>query len=161
MFPGSSAPALTSAEKSRLVRLERTIDRAVEVVGKIAGEALATIRDERLYRITHTSFENYVLDRWGFSRATAYRMIDAATQPALGQADRERPAQRVSPRDKPSTDSGESEAEVVELRPRPITGMSTGMWAEVTAVDPGYVQLAIEPGISPPLGARVYITWED
>ena len=36
------------------------------------------IRDERLYRETHASFEAYLDDRWSLARARAYRLIDAA-----------------------------------------------------------------------------------
>lgn len=66
---------LDRTESARLVRLERTVDRAVEVVGKVAGEALATIHDKRLYRESHYTWDAYVADRWGFSAATANRMM--------------------------------------------------------------------------------------
>ena len=42
------------------------------------GTALLTIRDERLYRENHTTFESYCRARWDFTRAYAYRLIDAA-----------------------------------------------------------------------------------
>jgi len=43
------------------------------------GEALATIRDERLYRATHATFEDYCQTRWGMKRAHANRLITAST----------------------------------------------------------------------------------
>lgn len=94
---------LNGAEATRLTRLERILDRAVEVAGKIAGEALSTIRDERLYRVTHSTFEAYVLDRWGFSRFTAYRMIAAAAEPE--------PKPEREPKPKPPTLPPEEEPE--------------------------------------------------
>jgi hypothetical protein len=41
------------------------------------GEALTTIRDRRLYRADYTTFEAYVVGRFGMSRRHAYRCIDA------------------------------------------------------------------------------------
>ena len=42
-----------------------------------AGKALQVIRDARLYRDTHPTFEDYLRARWDMSRAQAYRLIDA------------------------------------------------------------------------------------
>lgn len=42
------------------------------------GEALLRIRDERLYRETHGSFEEYCRERWGMARKRAYDFIAAA-----------------------------------------------------------------------------------
>ena len=36
------------------------------------------LRDRRLYRSTHKTFEEYCLDRFGMKRAHSYRLIDAA-----------------------------------------------------------------------------------
>lgn len=54
-------------------RIERNLQGFYEV-----GKALAEIRDGRLYREEFESFETYVKERWGWERAHAYRMIDAA-----------------------------------------------------------------------------------
>ena len=43
-----------------------------------AGAALATIRDTRLYRATHATFEDYCRARRGIARQTAYQLISAA-----------------------------------------------------------------------------------
>lgn len=43
-----------------------------------AGDALRAIRDGRLYKETHKSFEAYCRDRWGWSRVRAHQMIEAA-----------------------------------------------------------------------------------
>jgi hypothetical protein len=53
--------------------IERGINTFIEV-----GEALLHIRDERLYRATHTTFEEYCRERWNMSRPRAYQLIDAA-----------------------------------------------------------------------------------
>ena len=42
------------------------------------GCALAKIRDSRLYRETHETFESYCRDRWDMGKAYAYRLIDSA-----------------------------------------------------------------------------------
>jgi len=47
------------------------------------GSALLTIRDCRLYRTTHLTFENYCRERWGISRSYAWRVIGAAERVKL------------------------------------------------------------------------------
>lgn len=42
----------------------------------VAGKALEVINRGRLYRETHATFEDYVMEMWGFKRAHAYRMIE-------------------------------------------------------------------------------------
>lgn len=42
------------------------------------GRALSVIRDSRLYRATHDTFEDYCRERWGWSRQHATRQIQAA-----------------------------------------------------------------------------------
>ncbi len=37
------------------------------------------IRDKRLYRQTHSTFEAYCRERWGWSRQRAYQQIEAAS----------------------------------------------------------------------------------
>lgn len=155
---------LTHAEATRLARLERTVDRAVAVVGRIAGEALATIRDERLYRLTHATFEAYCAERWGFSRATAYRMIDAAGASA-DRADHDAGDHQVdddeggnvSPRDKPSSDGADF---ADPDRRAPMAGEKARAWATVVDAGGGEVRVALdEVGLAPPAGRRVMLTW--
>ena len=65
---------LTEDEEKERHRLEVKVERAfVE-----AGTALRQLRDGRLYKSTHKTFEEYCRDRFGFSRAHPYRLIDAA-----------------------------------------------------------------------------------
>jgi hypothetical protein len=67
--------------------LEKQIKAGLE--GMIsAGTALAEIRDRRLYKQTHHSFDAYCLDRWGFTRHRADQLIGAAsTVGAMVQAE--------------------------------------------------------------------------
>jgi hypothetical protein len=43
-----------------------------------SGSALDRIREGRLYRATHPTFEDYCRTEWGISRVHAHRLIDAA-----------------------------------------------------------------------------------
>jgi hypothetical protein len=68
---------LTTQEKRLRNQLEKEIARDMPGVFRI-GEALRRIRDERLYRNTHATFEVYTRERWGISRSDADRQIAAA-----------------------------------------------------------------------------------
>lgn len=57
--------------------LERTIGKT-QGSFIACGNALAEIRDSKLYRSTHKTFEAYCSDVWGWSRQRAYQLIDAA-----------------------------------------------------------------------------------
>ena len=65
---------LTQEEQSDRLHLERKVERAVFE----AGKALAQLRDRRLYRSTHSTFEEYCLDRFGYNRSRSYQLVDAA-----------------------------------------------------------------------------------
>jgi hypothetical protein len=47
------------------------------------GSALLTIRKQRLYRASHSTFESYCADRWGISRSYAWRVLGAAERVRL------------------------------------------------------------------------------
>lgn len=68
---------LTSVEVSSLSKHERTIERGMATFVEV-GTALAAIRDAKLYRDSHKTFEAYCKDRWGWDRQRAYQMISAA-----------------------------------------------------------------------------------
>lgn len=74
--PYDSAP-LTEAETADLSHLEGVIEQGLQTF-YMTGAALATIRDTRLYRLTHGTFEDYCEDRWNLKRRAAYRLIEAA-----------------------------------------------------------------------------------
>ena len=42
------------------------------------GTALPQIRDQRLYRQSHTNFDNYCAERWQYGRGYADRLIGTA-----------------------------------------------------------------------------------
>ncbi len=65
---------LSPEEEADRQRLELKVERAFYQSGK----ALVELRDRRLYRNSHKTFEEYCQDRFGFGRAHSYRLIDAA-----------------------------------------------------------------------------------
>lgn len=69
---------ISNSEQAELQACEAIIERNLAVFYE-TGQALLKIRDARLYRATHSTFEDYCRERWGFSRVHAHRMIDAAT----------------------------------------------------------------------------------
>lgn len=69
--------ALTPAEASELQAHEAVIEGGIDKFLEV-GRALLAIRDRRLYRGTAPTFEAYCRSRWGFGRAHAYRLIEAA-----------------------------------------------------------------------------------
>ena len=65
---------LTTDEERERHRLELK----VELGFQEAVKALKELRDKKLYRSTHQTFEDYVIGRFGMQRAHAYRLINAA-----------------------------------------------------------------------------------
>jgi hypothetical protein len=70
-------PPLTEVESSTFASHEATIERGLETFVEV-GQAFMAIRDGRLYRATHRTFEDYCRDRWAISKTHANRMIEAA-----------------------------------------------------------------------------------
>lgn len=68
---------LTAAEADLLASAEKVIDRGLTTFIEV-GDALATVRDNRLYRTTFPTFEAYCQQRWGFSDSRARQLIGAA-----------------------------------------------------------------------------------
>jgi hypothetical protein len=67
---GASAPAT-------LAECEQVIERGLETFVKV-GQALLVIREGRLYKQSHSTFDAYCQERWGWSRQQADRTIGAA-----------------------------------------------------------------------------------
>jgi hypothetical protein len=67
-------PELTEEEQRDRLHLERKVERAFFE----AGKALAELRDRRLYRSSHRTFEDYCRDRFGHSRQKSNYLIAAA-----------------------------------------------------------------------------------
>jgi hypothetical protein len=68
---------LSDSERDALAQQEQVIERGIRSFVEV-GLALAAIRDGKLYRETHDTFEAYLLDRWNLSRPRAYQLIEAA-----------------------------------------------------------------------------------
>jgi len=62
---------------TRLTELETVIEHGLQTFVDV-GTALMEIRDSRLYRDSHGTFEDYCRERWGLKRQRAYELIDAA-----------------------------------------------------------------------------------
>ena len=120
------AMGLQLAERKTLAELEKVIERHklsfVEV-----GEALTRIRDERLYRDTHATFEGYCQERWGWGRTRAHRLIEAAEV-----------AQNIAPALPVGNIRGANERQL-----RPLVGLEPeaqrAAWEEAKATAPGGV----------------------
>lgn len=69
--PSDVAVAATLAEMEAII--ERGLSTFVDV-----GRALLTIRNKKLYRATHLTFQDYCLSRWGMSRPRAYEVMAVA-----------------------------------------------------------------------------------
>jgi hypothetical protein len=85
--PSGQATGQVAAPKSQcasgglvmrtLTQCEAVIERGLESYAEV-GTALTEIRDRRLYRATHETFEAYLHERWSMSRPRAYQLIEAA-----------------------------------------------------------------------------------
>ncbi|MEY9968799.1 hypothetical protein ABIA33_006886 [Streptacidiphilus sp. MAP12-16] len=71
---GASGP-LSQVEQHELGLCERAVEN-MATAAWLAGEALQTIRDAKLYRHTHTRFEDYIEERWEIGERTAYQLIE-------------------------------------------------------------------------------------
>ena len=61
---------LTSGEKRRKQELEALVQAGLEEFLRV-GQALAEIRNRRLYRTEYPTFEQYVRAKFGLARSTA------------------------------------------------------------------------------------------
>lgn len=101
---GEIIEALSVDEQSELVECEAKIERGLQTFYEV-GEALLKVRDSRLYRETHSSFEDYCDKRWNMSKQHAIRLIQAskvfnnvAPLGAVPEAERHiRPLTRLEP----------------------------------------------------------------
>lgn len=69
----SISAMLTRDEKAELKRHEQTIATARRF-RLLEAQAFKAIRDHRLYRATHETFEDYCRFRWGFTRIQGHRL---------------------------------------------------------------------------------------
>lgn len=75
--PTRKIKPLSAHEKEIFERMEGVVQSHLESFSK-AGDALVAIRDGRLYRETHGTFEDYCRERWEMSKTQANRLIAAA-----------------------------------------------------------------------------------
>jgi hypothetical protein len=87
---------LTRMEATRLEELEATIERGLETFIEV-GRALLEIREARLYRETHRTFEDYCRERWAMSKSYAHRQIQAAEIAAVVPIGTESQARELAP----------------------------------------------------------------
>src|SRR5713101_1174422 len=73
---------LTAPERARFAELEKVVARGLDTFIEV-GLALFEIREHRLYRGTHATFEKYCRERWGMSGRHANRTIAAAEAAAI------------------------------------------------------------------------------
>jgi hypothetical protein len=76
-FNNFMSEALTIQESSRLKQLEKVIKTGEKTFIEV-GEALTEIRDSKLYRAEHGTFEKYCERTWGWSRKNSYAIMNAA-----------------------------------------------------------------------------------
>lgn len=72
--PEGDAPALMQREQDMLDRCEAGVG-MLQLAFWLAGKALQVIRDAKLYRATHETFEAYCLERWDMKANYANRLI--------------------------------------------------------------------------------------
>lgn len=60
-----------------LTDLEAVIERGLQTFVEV-GAALMSIRERKLYRETHDTFDAYCKDRWGWTATRAYRLMQAS-----------------------------------------------------------------------------------
>lgn len=70
-------PPLNEEEQEELKRCEGIIKKDWKTFLEV-GKALITIRDKKLYRVGHKTFENYCRTRWGYERSYGHRLMNSA-----------------------------------------------------------------------------------
>ena len=68
---------LDVADRARLQELESIVENGLQIFYEV-GKALDEIREQKLYRETHKSFEAYCREKWAIARRTADQFIGAA-----------------------------------------------------------------------------------
>lgn len=68
---------MTAPEYDRFEQLEAVVQSGLQGFLEV-GNALVEIRDSRLYRESHATFEAYCRERWEITKSRAYQLIGAA-----------------------------------------------------------------------------------
>jgi hypothetical protein len=75
--PSEPTVALCKSERDALEECEGIVEQGLGTCFEV-GDALLRIRDNRLYRDTYTTFEQYCQERWHLGRSYAWRVMGAA-----------------------------------------------------------------------------------
>jgi hypothetical protein len=75
--PVQLSAGLSTKELSELDKCEGVLERGLATFFEV-GNALLSIRENRLYRGAHRSFEDYCRERWNIGRSYACRVMGAA-----------------------------------------------------------------------------------
>lgn len=92
----STDKTISDADLDRLSNLEATIETGLQTFLEV-GEALAEIRDSKLYRANHETFDAYCRDRWGFGDRRARQLMAAAEIGTVVPIDNEAQARELAP----------------------------------------------------------------
>lgn len=76
-MPASLKSQLTPDEQLKLVECETVIANGMLTFVE-TGNALLAVSDQRLYRATHSTFKDYVQEKWNMSVSRAYQLCEAA-----------------------------------------------------------------------------------
>ncbi|MEU7630028.1 hypothetical protein AB0C34_08585 [Nocardia sp. NPDC049220] len=75
-LPAGGEGPLSDREQAQLTACESSID-SLRMAFWAAGRALQIVRDGRLYRNSHGTFDDYVEQRWDMQRSYAHKLIRA------------------------------------------------------------------------------------
>lgn len=147
--------ALSTTEAEHLADCETIIAAGLASFVEV-GEALADVRDSRLYRQTHGTFEDYCSDRWGLSHRHVNRMVEASqVVGALGPIGpvptNEAQARPLAPlRDDPDALASAWQAanEAAEAKGKPVTAadVAAAVKAQQPEPEPTPIDDEWEPG---------------
>jgi len=87
---------LKALEQNRLKQLEEIIERGKKTFVEV-GLALLEIRDKRLYKESHSSFDSYCRERWGYSRQYGHQLMAAAEVSSMLDISNPRQAYELAP----------------------------------------------------------------
>lgn len=103
------ASPLSDKERGQLERCETVIQRGLQTFLE-TGNALATIRDQGLFRETHRGFRSYCRDKWNLGKTHAYRLIDDAAAVAELSPIGDKPANEAQARALAEAPEGERQS---------------------------------------------------
>jgi len=124
-----------AGREKELAALEGVIQRNLRAFYEV-GAALMRIRDGRLYRGTHETFEKYCRERWEISRPRAYELVESSkvVENLSAIADK-KPSESESTDTKVSERTQPMDAEIIlpqnEAQARPLSRLPAELQREV------------------------------